>query len=728
MIHFAPLLPEPAIVAILLLLPVLIILLYRSYRPVVSRSYWWLLVLTKLLALAAIIFAILNPYVIQRQPDTSTSKVVFVIDATGSMSTTDCRGQERLQVVKEQIMSPASLFHANVIAATSHARFLLFAGDELHRVEPGMDFTVLPGESDIDSALKTVLNSPMEGLETAAVVLITDGVDNRGMPLTDAGKYFKNARIPVHCIGVGDTQSQRDVSVSWLNRDQTATKNEPLDLVARIERNFTGNLDAKMTITENGRIIDQRDLHFAPTTARLEEKLAHIPFTAGFKNYKVQITAVANEETMLNNTDYLGVKVKEPDVFKLLYFTANLGWDYKFIKRFSDEEDMLTLDAIIRLGDQTWLVEAAKTDSALSTGFPDCTLVNGYDGLIVDLNSFQVMKPEHIKCLYNFVAERGGGIIFTGVTEAAPEAIGNLLPVVGLPPNGVKTGRTPLNLVSSRIFANTDSQLVEALKYKLYAPAGAEVYAVGKDKVKPGGIVVLTGGKSGWIALAAQYFGAGKVAWLNLPDTWQWVMDSDDGRRYHDFFWGQLISWTASGGKERLTVSPAAAKFPLDQEQECRVDVLDENYIPDNHAQVLASIIGPQGAEQSLAFAPDPRVDGRYVAKFVPRQTGEYKFTIQARSRGNKNQEIIAEYIIVDPSLESEPHPLAEDVLRGLARQTNGSYWNYRDIASIRNLNYSEKIRFRETNVYLLNYWWSLLLVVLAALLDWFLRRRIGLR
>ena len=231
-----------------------------------------------------------------------------------------------------------------------------------------------------------------------------------------------------------------------------------------------------------------------------------------------------------------------------------------------------------------------------------------------------------------------------------------------------------------------------------------------------------------WVNLAVQYYGAGKSAYLNLPDTWEWVMQLDEGDYYYSLFWGRLISWISSASKDRLTIQPGSTKLLLAREQDFFLDVLDDHYNSDNGAGIECTVIGPAGEESEMNFIPDPKVDGRYRGKFIPRTTGSYRFYYTVKPSRGEVLERFNDYLVVDSSPESEPHPMAEGQLQSLARQTGGMYWNYNDIESITNLSLAKKVNYIEEKHGLTEYWWFFAIALAAVLPDWIFRRRIGLK
>ncbi len=727
-LRFEPLTSPLLLAIIAVVVTGLVILFYRRYRTVVSPRYWVALVALKATAFAAIALMLMNPVLIRRAPDQENYTVMYLIDASGSMQTTDCGAERRIDFVKNRILSPESAFSRRFITPSENARFYLFAGTDIRRFEPGGNFNTLPGETDIDTALIDTLNSPVDNKTIGAVVLVSDGLDNVGASLMEAAIDFKKADIPVHCIGVGNPHPKNDIGIAWLDVPESGVKNEPLPMTARVTRNFSSETTAQVTLYEDGRILSEKTVVF--DEGRLESELTfdHVAFTTGFKTYKITVAAADGEENHLNNTDFAGVEVNDPDVFKCLFFSANVDWEYKFLKIFAEKEEKLDIDAAVRLGETPWFVRGIGDEKTSLNRFPDCTVLNDYDCIVLHVNAQYLMNDEDFACLVNFVENKGGGVVFTGTADTFQTAFQDILPVAGLPRDTVRTSAGTIAFQSSQIMGADDITEIERLSNKLFVPDGTEVYPIEEKDLKPGALAVIHMAETSWVILAAQHYGTGKVALLNLPDTWKWVMQGDDDGHYHGLFWGRLISWMASASKSRLTIKPYARKLLLGSEQEFSVDVLDEQYNPDNGAAIACTVVGPEGEEPPMHLIPDPRVDGRYLGKFIPRFKGGYHFYFKVTPSEGDSIRADNEYLVLDMSPESEPRPMAEGPLQSLARQTGGEYWRYQDIDSVDEFALTKAVSYIEEKEHWIETWWFLACILIAVLPDWILRRRIGLR
>jgi hypothetical protein len=773
-LSFAPLL-HPGLLALLVVVYVaLAIRFYRRIQSIVTPTTYRLLVACKVAAVILLIVVLLNPYWIRTTPDTRAFRVVLLADATGSMKTADCTdGLARLEILRKQLVGPNAPLRLRLAEQYQNLRTYVFADAQPRELPPNSDFNVLPGETDVDGALEAILAGDSRESSIGAVLLLSDGIDNSGRPIQEVAARFKQRGIPIHVVGIGDSRPRRDVGVSWTSVPKESQRAEDFQLKATVERNFSGVFDTTAVLFEDGREIARQPVTFAAEATAQPVEFQHASYVSGLKTYKIRLEGLDNEENVLNNVDFAGVSIRDPDRFRALYFSGTLGWQYRFLRRLAEDQERLAIDAIIRLGEDAWfshglseesrdVAAVAPSDTGLSTtetevaardasdgtsagitspqfadsvddetphkGFPKTEQLNDYACMIVDLSGLYLLTEEDRIALTRFIDERGGGVLFTGDAPDLPEDLAKLLPVVDLPGAPTVTDRVPLRFPASRMFTGRRMTPVRELEGRLEVPAGSLLYRVGNEQVKPGATLAAEVKGPGWPILTGQNYGAGKVAWLNLTDTWKWVMHEDTGADDHAAFWGYTVAWLASSSRQRLTIRPRPSKFSVGSEQTIKVDFLNSRYQPENAANVSCTVIRPDGSDETLQFVPSPNQDGRYLAKFIPGTTGEYRLRFNAASGDEPPLQQVVDYVVVDQSPESQPVPLAEPQLQNLSRATSGNYWHYTDADKITELPLNKAVIQKTEQRWLRNQFWMLLLVAIGILPDWYYRRKTGLR
>lgn len=725
-LHFEPLVSPLLILLLVAICGGLGWTFYRRLRAIMSRRYWWLLAVSKTAGLLVLALVIANPVWLRRVPDRSRVQVAVLADASGSMGTRDCGDRTRLQVLAEDALAADSALH-RVLTRFDKAPMFVFAGDQVRRFS-GDSPQLLPGDTDIDGALSDMLGRVSDATELGAALLLSDGGDNVGAGMLEAAARFKALGVPVHCVGFGDERVQRNRGGRWTDIPKRVTKGTPFSLAAELYRNYDGADAVEVTVSADGRVVDRREVRFDDDQRHVRMSVELRNFTAGFATYKLRVAPLPAEENLLDNVDFAGVRVTEPDLFRVLYYSENLCWDYRYMHRLAEEEERLELDAVIRLGRDNWFVRGVGDGQDAVEGLPEARLLADYYCLIIDADSLTRLDAEALQRVTGFVAARGGGLIVTGLSEQLPKAVAELFPLRALPTEAVRISNALLQLEGSRVMAGADGTVASRLEGRLRVPENSPLYRLEQDTVKPGATTAITVKGQEWVVLAAHHFGAGKVAYLNLADTWQWVMESPDGGWNYGQFWGRLVSWVASSSKRRLEVRPRASKLRAGEAQGIIVDVLTERYEPALRADVECLAVAPDGSRERIPLSPAATVDGRYAGTFIPRQQGEYRLTFRAENRGEEPLEHVADYLVYETGPELQPMPMAAAQLQNLARATGGRYWHYRDLDRLTEIPLSRRTVTVEVRRAALDLWLVMLAATLLVLPDWYLRRRIGLR
>jgi hypothetical protein len=230
------------------------------------------------------------------------------------------------------------------------------------------------------------------------------------------------------------------------------------------------------------------------------------------------------------------------------------------------------------------------------------------------------------------------------------------------------------------------------------------------------------------VMLSGHGIGAGKVAFVAVPDTWKWLMQSDAGADRFAAFWTRLVAWSTAGPRERVQLLPHSSNRPLGENLVMKTNLLKSDFTPDNAAEVRAVVTTPDGKVMDVDQFNSPGVDGQFLGNYTPRAAGLHKVRVLVKTGEGERLERTAEYLFTERSGESAPMPMAEGELQNLARVTGGFYKRYDEVDEIDELPISEGIRRVERRFPFASHWWFLLIVVLFLVPDWFLRRRTGLR
>jgi hypothetical protein len=717
--------PVLVIVAWAVAAAALVLVRHAGLQAALSHRSCWTITVLRVLALAVVALLLLQPYREQRVPDRDAFRAVMLLDASASMTVQDAGdGRSRLDVVRDA-----------VAASGSGDRTLLDRLGEICRMEvrtfadgvrpwrPGAPVPMLPGRTALGSALQGLLEES-SGPPLGAVLVLSDGHSNHGPSPTEIGKQFRARGVPVSCLGIGALRQPGDVHVRFAAGQLKARKGDPLTLSVLIENRFDHAISSRLTIADAQAVVAEREVA-VPARATHEERIDVTPLRAGYVSYRARLHAVAGDVQPDTDVDYVGVEVKEPDRFQVLFLAAHLGCEYRCLRLLCDAHPQLALAAAIQTGKASFFqVGLRDGPEGRLDGFPtEASTLNRFDAVVLDARAVSGLGAKGIEALVGFVDRRGGGLLVFGPGEDLPEALRELLPLAPVPAAALRA-RERLQTSPEFIFDRDPARALDPVA-GLPVPAGEPVWLSPTLKRGARSAAGLRG--TDLCALAAQSFGSGRSAYLGIESTWRWRLASAAGESSHAAFWNSLLVWLSSTGKQRLRSLAEGAKAGLGEAVSLDVHLLGSDFLPAPDARVTAAVTTPAGKAIDVALDALAETPGHYTATFFPEEPGEHRvaYRVEAPS-GDLGRE--AHFLARRTGVETEDTGYREDLLRDLARITGGVFVPYRDQGDLSQLPLSASVPLKTTRLYWTRH--GALLAALAALLgaEWFLRRRLGLK
>jgi hypothetical protein len=703
----------------------LVLVRHGAQQPALQRRSCWTITLLRLAALALVLLLLLQPYREERLPDPEAFRTALLLDASASMTVQDvAEGRSRLDVVRSAVASVpgTQLTLLDRLQGSGRIEVSAFA-EAVRPVRTGIPPPILPGRTAIGNALTELLDAS-GGPPLGAVLLLSDGHSNLGAAPTEVGKLFRARGIPVSCVGIGETRQPGDLRVRFAAEQLKGRKGEPLTLEILLENGFEHAVSTRLTVgAAQGGATERAVTIAAGATQR--ERVEVTPLRAGYISYSARVQPVPGDRLPDTDVDYVGIEVREPDRFGILYLGAHLGWDYRFLRLLCDTHPQLTLATVIQSGKSSFYQSGVRAESeGRLDGFPtDPETINRFDAVLLDTRALPALGAKGIETLVGFVDRRGGGLLVLGPAADLPEALRDLLPLQPVAAGSLQA-RERLDVSPDFIFEQDPARALDPVA-GLPVPPGGPLWLAAA--LKRGARPAATLRQGELTVLSAQSYGSGRVAYLGIESTWTWRLASGSGESSHTAFWNGLLVWLSSTGKPRLRVVSDGAQTGLGDALPLDIHVLGSDFLPAPDARVTATVTTPAGQSSEIALDATAETAGHYTALFFPEEAGEHRVTYRVESpAGSLNGE--AHFLARRTGIETEDTGYREDVLRDLARVTGGAFYTYRDMDRIERLPLSSSVPMKTTRLYWTRH--GALLAALALVLgaEWFLRRRLGLK
>jgi uncharacterized membrane protein len=574
-------------------------------------------------------------------------------------------------------------------------------------------------------------------LPIGGVVLMTDGADTTGGIDRETVNILKGRQLPVHTVGYGRTQYERDIALVDVQAPVRALADSRLGVqVILRQRGFAGR-KAKLTLKDGDKALASKEVTLAADGTAQTETLLFNAGPAGVRTVMAVLTPVEGEENAGNNqmTRLVQVEDRRP---RVLYIEGEPRWEFKFIRRAMEEDRNVDLVTMLRTTQNKIYRQGVKDPKELETGFPaTAEELFAYEGVVIGTVEASYFTPAQQALLKQFVDRRGGGVLFLGGRASlaaggyAASDFAEILPVV------VGDRRTTFFREKATVELTAVGR--ENLSLRLEEdparnaerwrklPFLADYQLMGT--VKPGAVVQVdaTTDQGKIPMLVTQNYGRGRTAVLATGGTWRWQMLQPVEDLSHEMFWQQMIRWLVAGTPGTVQSTTTQSVFTDETRVPLRAEVRGKEYelLPDG--QVEARVSGPAGAAATVMLQPDPVQPGVYTGEYAAEQAGSYLVETVASRNGERVGVDTMAFRREDGVAESFYTEQNRELLERLASETGGKYWTPENTEKL-----PEEIELSEAGISTreIKDLWNLPVVflLLAGLRagEWLLRRKWG--
>ena len=586
----------------------LLVVLYRYERALVSRKLGLTLLALRTLSALALIFALFEPIAVRSFREQLRGRVLLGIDLSDSMSTVDSG-----RPPQEQASLRKTLGLTGNVEGLSRREVLrgLFTGPWLKRLQEQADVDLVgfarepvvglsvkslvdrladPATVD-DPALQATDWQPLleqalreEGSSAApmlGLVLLTDGRQTALETPERATTVDRlSARgVPVWSIAMGSGVPPVDSAIAAIRLPERVAKGDMVDVEVTLK------LDGQPVGTEVPVVLERpgqeplRQSVRALANGDRPRARFRVPFEeTGLQPLTLAVGPTVGDTRSDNDRRTVAIDVTE-DKTRVLLVDGSPRWEFRYIRNALARDPQVTLDTVV-------FRQPPSADGSVPTYSRSLPVelaeepdpLNSYDAIILgDITSADLPATTWAR-LERFVDQRGGTLILSAGPEGFPsvwkdETARKLLPVQdpvlvpvdpqlrdeirpSLPP-GVRV-RPVVESQESwpmlRFAADTDrsrtawDQLPD-LPWVLAGrpkPAATTLVRTEGARIDPEAAATVV----------TMPYGLGQVLWVGTDGTWRWRLRAGDV--YHHRFWGQALRWAAMG---KLTAGNSLVRY-----------------------------------------------------------------------------------------------------------------------------------------------------------------------
>ncbi|SIO32298.1 hypothetical protein SAMN05444166_3779 [Singulisphaera sp. GP187] len=591
---------------------VLLLVLYREERRLVSRRTGLGLLGLRLTAAAVLVLALFEPIASRSYRETTKGRVIVAVDVSESMTTADPDrpGTDRQRLAKTLRMSPGE--SVENLSRREIARRLLTAKgaaiDQIERIHGVEAFAFAresapatlaalaetlkqPGKPD-DPATSTTDWQPVlagalreSDAPVLGIVLLTDGRQNAPGDSTATVDRLAARGIPIYPILIGSTIAPRDAAVASVRAPEGVYKGDVASIEATLKLDGYAGREVAVTLERPGAAPLRRQVRAPDETASVARPVVSfsVPMTeSGTVPLTIAISPLEGDVRPDNDRRTVSVQVSD-DKAAVLLVDGEARWEFRYLRNALARDPQVKVEAIVfhqpeATGVSTQTTYGTTLPPRPEPGSaPDLTdPLGGFDAIVLGDVDPADLRPDTWARLESYVSERGGTLILSPGPRfwpslASHETARKLLPVLAPRPVAIDPGQSspgssslpPGAAVLPTLPASADSAAWPMLQFGsdpeqsrlLWAGLPRLPWALA-GKPKPGATTLALAGDEATAVIAAQAYGLGKVLWIGTDGTWRWRYRVGDA--YHHRFWGQTVRWAASG---KLAAGNAFVRF-----------------------------------------------------------------------------------------------------------------------------------------------------------------------
>ena len=603
--------------------------------------------------------------------------------------------------------------------------------------------------TDLATGIKTTASG--EGKEQrGAIVLFSDGQHNNGDSPVEVAKLFGGRQMPIFTIGMGSQVRPPDIaivktetpeSVFFQDRihGQVVLKDDmpvgqPFNVVVKDGEKIVWE---QKFFTENKQV--RRIAFDFPVKEIVEPRLAgaktgDVQVTGIPLELKVSITGIEGDSQPGNNDGTLRFRAVTQKR-RILVLDGRPRWETRYLRNLFERDEQWEVNTVIA---GTTLGESGFVRGDKPGAFPtEAAMLAPYDLIVFGEVAPAVWKNDELQWIKDFVAVRGGAIIFIDgargrFKEYAGTPIEPLFPVT-LTGAGIRQGIAKLALTERAavlapfVLAPDRAQNAD-LWMSLLPP-----HWLAENTALPGAETLLDAEVAGRRVPAVVYrsFGAGQVLYHAFDDSWRWRHEVAD--LHHVKYWKQVANWIAelpfAVRDKFISLDAGAITYQPGDSANLRVRLRDGEGKPVTNTAVDAVLTRDGKRAAVIRLNVDENGGGLYRGKSAALELGEYEVSIESAAIQSRDAQARTRFKVESRETgELTMLNLNEDLLRQMSAASGGQYLREEHLDKLAALlaPMSQGKVIESDTVLWQSYKWFVPLMLLLTV-EWIVRKRVGM-
>jgi hypothetical protein len=659
-----------------------------------SRTLTWSLAALRFVAVSLLAFLLLNPLIRSVQNRTEKPIVVLAVDNSESVAAAGRAALNQtltfLQTARQQLAEQG--FEVAVRTLKDSV-----APDELMQLPFRQRVTDLSG-------MLGAIRSDYEGRNLTDVILLTDGIANQG-----AAPTFGNYPFAVQTVGLGDTIPKRDVALKGVITNRIAYLNNVFPVRVEVVSNGFQGRSATVILRQGSREAGRQTVQFGQANAFAQALFQTTATQKGVQRFSVEIVPQAGEFSTANNSQDVYIEVID-------------GREKILLLGLAPHPDLKALRTILEKN-QNYEVDVRTLTTAEGTAIP---IEKTYDLFI--LHQLPDVGNLGNAALQKLLAKNTPTLFVIGA-QSSTAGLNPLNPVISVlgPPN--QTDR------ATAYFNKNFKQLnFDATKLDLIDKLPPLITPYGEYKLLPGSEPVLWqqigSVKTAKPMLAINTTGTRKAAVLMGEGLWQWRLEEfalTDKQDVVDELMQKVLQLiSVKEDRRKLRVYPIRNEFIAGETVSFETELYNDIYERLYDVPVKLALTDERDVTRTYTFTPT-ETSSRFDISRLPDGVYRYRATATVNKR---TEQSAGQFIVRDVQLEALNTTADHAMLRQLAQQTGGQFYNAASAGAIgpdiAKRDTPARLSSTETLSELINWRWLFFVLLGLAGIEWAVRKYNG--
>ncbi|WP_018621289.1 hypothetical protein [Spirosoma luteum] len=645
-------------------------------------------------------FLLLDPLIRSLRTFTEKPKVVLAVDNSESVAAAGrpalSRSLASLQTLRQQLTDKGLDVAVRTFGDSTTAS----------------DLTQIPftqRTTDLSGMLSGI-RSDYEGQNLTDVVLVSDGIFNQGLSPT-----FGQYPFSVQTIGLGDTIPKRDIQLKGVIANRIAYLGNQFPVQAEIVSNGFQGRSGTVVLRQNGKELGRQSANFSKDEGFSQVTFQITATQKGVQHYVVEVLPQPGEFSTRNNRQDVYLDVIDGKE-KVLLLALAPHPDIKALRSILEKNQNYELDIRILTG--TPAEATASADRAPAD--------KQYDLLI--LHQIPDNGGTGNALLQKYLA-KNTPILFILGNQSAIGSFNTSNPVMQLAAQMNQSDKVTGALNSDFKQLNFDPARLDILSK--FPPL---LVPYGDFRLQPGSEVVLWQ-QVGSIRtkkplLAINVTSPRKTAVLAGEGIWGWRLEefalTDKQEVVDDLIQKVIQLISVKEDRRKLRVYPIRNEFVAGEKVIFETELYNDIYERLYDKPVQLAISDEKGITRSFNYTPTAD-NSRFEISRLPE--GAYRFRASV-TINNKAEQSSGQFVVRDLQLEAINTTADHGLLRQLAQQTGGQFYNASQtdelVRTITTKPHPARLTSTEEMNELINWRWLFFVVLLLVSVEWGLRKFYG--